>query len=142
MVTAHTRRARAGPQNLSELRRDAPKRVVNRQRVDGKIAVIGDPVFLKRIDVQYWIPWPDDCRLVAHVARSKTRTRPVSRSTVVRNADQRDVQFFRTRDVRKPHERRDPGEARMNQRIHRLRFGRGTLLRTTAAGSPHRWRAL
>ena len=43
MVATHTSRAGAGLQQVIELRCDPAKRVVNRQRVDRKIAVVGDP---------------------------------------------------------------------------------------------------
>src|SRR5882724_10552650 len=98
MVSANANRARARTKHVTQLLRDSPVGIFYRQRVNREVAEISDAPLLERIGFQHRIPGPNHCRLHANVSRSKTRARAVGCASVERNADQRKVQSFGTRN--------------------------------------------
>jgi hypothetical protein len=93
MIAAHASCAGVRLQHVIKLRGNSLEGVFDGKRVNGQIAIICDSGLFERIDIQRRIPGPDDCRLLPHAARSESRTRTISGPTVVRYADQGDVEF-------------------------------------------------
>src|SRR5277367_3518537 len=96
------------------------ERVFDGKRIHGQIAVIGDAIFSKWIYVQDRIPRTNQNGLRADMAWTESRAWTVSGSSVERNAEQSDIEFFWLRNVRQAHERGDAAGACVNQRVHRL----------------------
>ena len=119
MIATDADRARAAAKHVAQLLGDSPVGVFNRQRIDREIAKIADAPFFERIDLQHRIPGTNHGRLHANIARAEARTRTVSRSSVERNADQRQVEVLGSRNVGQPHERGHAGEPWIDQRVHR-----------------------
>jgi hypothetical protein len=103
-----------------QLAGDASVGVIKREGIDGEISVIGDAPLREWINVEHRIPRANDGALLAHAARSETRSGTVGRSSVERNSDERDIEFLWTRNVRQAHERGDSGESRVDERVDRL----------------------
>src|SRR6478752_8945873 len=114
MISTYAHRARPGAQHVVQLRGDALKRVLNRQWIDREIPEIRDALLLEGIEIEDGIPRPDDGRLLAHMPWTETRSRAIGRAAVIRNADQRDVEFCGARNVRQAHEGRDARKARVD----------------------------
>src|SRR6185369_13773542 len=99
MVAAYANRLRAAAKHVAQLRGDSPIGVFNRQRIDREIAKITNPPFFEGIGLHDRIPWSNHCRLHPNIARAEARTRTVSCSPIERNADQRQVEIFGSRNV-------------------------------------------
>src|SRR5712692_228971 len=122
MISAYAHGPRAGGEYISKLLGDAAIGVFNGERVDGEVAKIGDAPLFEWIDLEHWVPRPDHGRLHADVARSEAWPRAVGGPAIKWDSDECEVQFFRARDVRKPHECGHARKARIDQRVHRLRM--------------------
>ncbi len=142
VIAADASRARTGLENVIELRRDALEGVLDRQWVDGKVAVIGDPEFFEGTEIQHRVPWPNDGGLLAHMAWAESGAGAVSRTPVIGDADQGDVEFGGPGNMGQAHEGRDPGESGIDKRIDRLRIFPGRSLRTARRPGLHGWREL
>jgi len=123
VVAAYAGGAGSGGQDGSEAQLDAAESIVDRQRIYGQVAEVGDAIFFEWIEFQYGIPWANDCGLHAHVARAETRAGAVGGAAVEGNSDNRDVELFGLRDVREAHEGGDAREAGGFERVDGLRMG-------------------
>ena len=138
MISTDADGSRAGAKHVPQLLGDSLVGVFNRKRIDREIAEVSDTPFFERIDLQHRIPGTNHRRLHANIARTETRARTISRSSVERNANQRQVEILRTRNVRQPHECGHAREPWIDQRVHRhgmrlcsfLRFHRRAHYRT------------
>ena len=90
--------------------------------VESVIAEISDAPFFERIELQHRIPGTDHGRLHANVARPKASARAISRASIERDTNQRQVQFRRLRNMGQAHECGHTRKARINQRVHRHRM--------------------
>src|ERR1700693_4530401 len=104
MISADANRPCPASQHFPELFGDSLVSIFNRQWIDGEIAEIGHAPFFEWIDLQHRIPRPDHGRLNPYISRPKARSGTISRTTIKRDSNERDVQFLRLRDVRQPHE--------------------------------------
>jgi hypothetical protein len=119
MVATDARGARPRFQNFVKLLGDALESVLNRQRIDGEIAKVADSPFFEWVDIQHGIPRANDRRLITNVSRSEPRSRAIGSAAIVGNPDQGDVEFLGPGDVGQAHERGNPREARVDQRVNR-----------------------
>src|SRR5581483_7170719 len=124
MIAANAHWTRARVEHIPKLFRDTPVGVLDGQGVDREVPKIRDAPFFKRIDLEYGIPGPDHRRLHTDVSGAKARPGPVGGAAIEGNADERNIELFWVADMRQPHEGRNAGKARINQRIHRLRMRR------------------
>src|SRR6267378_656582 len=113
MIPTHSRAPRARLHQRLHVLLDAPKRVLNGQRIHRKIPKVRYTMFRERIDLQYRVPRTDEHGLVAHLPRPEPRSRPVSGPTVEWNSHQRNIQVLRVADVRQAHERGNSARTRM-----------------------------
>ena len=129
MISTDADRPRAAPKHFPELLSDSLISIFDRQWIDGEVTEIGNAPFFKWINLQHGIPRPDHGRLNPNISRPKTRSGTISRAAIKRYPDEGDVQFLRLGDMRQPHECGNAREARVHQRVHRLRMRLCALLR-------------
>jgi len=100
VISANASGTRTRSENGIELFGNAGECVLDRQRVDGEIAAVGNSPLLERIEIQHRIPRPNDRRLFPDMPWAEARTGSISSSTIVWNADQRDVEILRIAHMR------------------------------------------
>src|SRR5713101_1582271 len=88
VVSTHANAPRSGLQKRRNSPLDAAEGVLDRKRIDGKIAEIASAVLGEGVHVQHRIPWPDNRRLCANVPWAKARPRAISRSAIEWHANQ------------------------------------------------------
>src|SRR5258707_12823910 len=80
VISTHTYAAHPGLQKRRNSPLDAAEGVLDRKRIDRKIAEIASAVLGEGFHVQYRIPWPDNRRLGANVPRAEALPRAINRS--------------------------------------------------------------
>src|ERR1700720_2460245 len=123
VVAAYGGGAGSGGQDGGEALLDAAESILDRQRIYGQIAEVGDAIFFERIEFQYGIPGANDCGLHADVTRAETRAWSIGGAAVEGDSDDRDVELFGLRDVREAHEGGYTGEAGVFEGVAGLRMG-------------------
>src|SRR5215472_4499240 len=122
MVSAHTHAAHASLKERVNTFLDPAKSVLDRKWIHGEVTEIGNAIFGEGIHIQRGIPGPNDGRLCANVAWPKPRAGTIGGAAVEGHAYERNLQFFRLRNVGKPHECRNAREACVFESVDRLRM--------------------
>ena len=95
-------RARVG--HFAQLVRDAVVGIVQGERINREVAVIGDAPMRKRVDIQHRVPRTNNGALLAHMARTEARPRTVGGAAIEGDPNERNIEFLRARNVRQAHE--------------------------------------
>src|SRR5579871_1950612 len=122
MISPYTQATCSSIVNQLHALLDSPECVFNGKRVHRQIAKVRNAKFRKWIHIQHRIPGPNNRRLRTDVARAESGSRSVGSSAVKWNTDNSDFQLLRVGYVRQPQKRGNTGEARIGQRVSRLRM--------------------
>src|SRR5262245_41743166 len=117
MVTTDTDWPHAVDKHLLDGDLDTPEGILDGQRIDGNISIVGDAMTGEGVDFQIRMIGPDQRRLHPDVPRPEAGTSPVGRAAVKGHPNQRDVQLLRVWDMRQTHKGWNGGEPWMHQRI-------------------------
>ena len=104
MVPAHAECTRVVAENIAQLCGNATKCVLEREWIDGKIAIVGDAPPGKWIEIENGIPRANHGALRSYIARAEACSGTVRGAIVERNSNQRDIKFLRARNMRQAHE--------------------------------------
>jgi len=91
MIAADANATDAGVEKRSDSLLDAEKGVLDGERIDGKIAKVGDAVLGEWIHVQDWIPRANNRGLRADISRPEARTGAIGRAAIEGDADESDL---------------------------------------------------
>src|SRR5713226_382976 len=104
VISADADGTRARIRNFAQLVRYAVVGIVQGERINREVAVIGDAPMRERVDIQHRVPRTNDGALLAHMARTEARPRTVGGATIEWDPNERNIEFLRARNVRQAHE--------------------------------------
>src|SRR5579859_8191079 len=90
VIAAHANATHAGVEKRSDSLLDAEKGVFDGERIDGKVAEIGDAMLGEGIHVKDRIPRANDRGLRADISRPKARAGAIRRAAIEGDADESD----------------------------------------------------
>ena len=128
VVAAGRQRQAPAAWTLAKKRSMRPSAVHQVDRIDRRVAEIGDARQLVGRDAADMMHLAHEARHVADLARPVARAGAVGGAAVPRHADQRDVEARRIGHVRQAHEGRDVAEARHDGAVNRLGEGLGNVV--------------
>ena len=117
VIAAHADGHRALRDHLAQAPLDRLVRALDRDRHHVHVTAIGHAHPLEGMDLEDGIPGTDQRRLLAHGSRPEAGSGPIRGPSVVRDAEQGDVEVTGRGYRRQQHERRDLAESRRDERV-------------------------